>query len=162
MTVRMIKPEGARAAKMKRYGAEARGLLPLVHHLVREMWCDDDGSIEVGTDHLSACYQCSSATTPFAADRLAEHCHRFAALHVALKRVTDGVFRTKPKLHMFQELCEMSRLGRPASAWTCRDEEFGGVLVGTARRRGGQRTPSATGNAVLQKFIARFQMPDLR
>ena len=93
--------------------------------------------------YLSACYQCLSATTPFAADRLAEHCKRCAALYVALEHVTDGVFRTKPKLHMFQEFCEMSFPGRPASAWTYRDEEFGGVLVGTARRRGGQREHQA-------------------
>ena len=133
LTVRMIKPEGARAAKMKCYGAETRGLLPVVHHLVREMLCDDgvDGSIQVGTEHLSASYQCLSANTPFAADGLAEHCNRFAA-------------------------------ARPASSWTDRDEEFGGVLVGTARRRWGQRTPSSTGNAVLRKFTARFQVPDLR
>ena len=137
LTVRMIKPEGARAAKMKCYGAETKGLLPVVHHLVREMLCDDgvDGSIKVGTEHLFACYQCLSATTPFAADRLAEQCNRFAALYVALERVTDGAFRTKPKLHIFQELCEMSLPARPGSSWTFRDEEFGGVLVGTARRR---------------------------
>ena len=30
------------------------------------------------------------------------------------------------------------------------------MLVGTARRRGRQRTPSSTGNAVLRKFTARF------
>ena len=102
-TVRMIKPEGARAAKMKCYGSETRGLLPVVHHLVREM-LGDDGSMKVGTEHLSACYPCLSATTPFAADRLAEHCNRFAALYVALEHVTDGVSRTKPELQMFQEL----------------------------------------------------------
>ena len=164
MTVRMIKPEGARAAKTKCYGAENRGLLPVVHHLVREMLRDDgvDGSSKVGTEHLSACYQCLSATTPFAADRLAEHCNRFAALYVALERATDGAFCTKPKLHMFQELCEMSLPGRPARSWTCRDDEFGGVLVGTARRREGQRTPSSTGNALLRKITARFEVPDLR
>ena len=60
---------------MKCYGAETRGLLPVVHHLVREMLCDDgvDGSIQVGTEHLSASYQCLSANTLFAADGLAEH-----------------------------------------------------------------------------------------
>ena len=103
MTVRMIKPGSARAAKMKCYGAETRGLQTEVHHLLREMLGDDgvDGSIKVGTEHLSACYQCTGGTRPFAADRLAERCNRFAALYVALERVTDGVFRTKPKLHIF-------------------------------------------------------------
>ena len=149
---------------MKCYGAETRGLLPVVHHFVREMLCDDgvDGSIQVGTEHLSASYQCLSANTLFAADGLAEHCNRFAALYVALERVTDGAFRTKPKLHVFQELCEMSLPARPASSWTDREQEFGGVLVGTARRRWGQRTPSSTGNAKLRNFTARFQVPDLR
>ena len=38
---------------MKCCGAESRGLLPVVHHIVREMLCDDgDGSIKVGTQHL--------------------------------------------------------------------------------------------------------------
>ena len=56
----------------------------------------------------------------------------------------------------------MSLPRRPARSWTYRDEEFGGMLVGTARRREGQRTPSSTGNAVLRKFTARFEVPDLR
>ena len=72
-------------------------------------------ALRLAPSTVFSCYQCLRATTLFAADRLAEYCNRFAALHVGLERVTDGVFRAKPGTR-----------------------SLGGVLVGTARRRVGQ------------------------
>lgn len=112
---------------------------------------------------LRAMYGCLSSEAPFAADRLATHCRRFAALWVTLKgRSADPLWRVKPKLHLLQELCEMSAGARPALFWTYRDEEFGGTCAQWARRRGGTHSAKAVGRSVLLRFITREAVPRLR
>ncbi len=94
---------------------------------------------------MDACYASLSSQTPFNAEELANNSRRFALLYVSLEEhygpdVKD--FRVKPKLHQFQEMCEMGH-SNPSQSWTYRDEDFGGYGAATARRKGGVYTPAA-------------------
>ena len=122
--------------KHRAYGAETRGLVPFARPLAMEMLNDSDAieqAMKQTTLELSACYDCLSQDAPFAADKLADHCRRFCALWVSLES-QPKTFRVKPKLHLFQELCEMHAAGRPTAHWTYRDEYFGGSMASLGRR----------------------------
>ena len=69
-----------------------------------------------------------------------DHSRRFASLFVALEQRTT-TFGIRPKLHMFQELCEMTVGSRPAAHWTYRDEDFGGSLVALAKETRRENNP---------------------
>ena len=53
----------------------------------------------------------------------------------------------KPKLHLFQELCENAQTN-PSLSWTYSDEDFGGTLSALATRRWGQHPHSSGQNCV--------------
>ena len=59
-----------------------------------------------------------------------------------------GFWRTKPKLHLLQEILEYTALeaGSPSRYWTYMDESWGGWLATTGgqERRGQQPFPSLT------------------
>ena len=60
---------------------------------------------------------------------------KFCALKVALEARRPGIFRVKPKLHFFHDLCEHDEGGGPAAHWTYGEEDCGGSMVAMARRR---------------------------
>lgn len=145
---------------------ECRGLIPIAKDLVKEHF---EGSVRLDEQHikqctleLCACYDCLSALRPFASDNLAAHAHQFPSLFVALEGHMGDMFRIKPKIHLFQEMCEEEFGGRPACTWTCRGEDFGDTIAGLGMRRGGANTPTAVGKQVLNKFAARHRAPDLK
>ena len=126
------------APKLTCYGSEARGLVPIARHLAMEYLSDDDvleHTVKQTTLELCACYDCLSFSQPV--ESLALHSQRFCTLFAALETQHPDRFRTKPKLHQFQELCEMDLPTRPAAHWTYREEEFGGSIAEMGNRRGG-------------------------
>ena len=149
--------------KLKCYGAEAHGLIPVVTHMAHQ-YLDDNDVVELtvkqATLALKACYAGLSEGQDAAT--MASNCRNFCTLVVALEARRPGEFRVKPKLHQFQELCEMNLQSRPARSWTFRDEEFGGSIVQMGRRLGGANTPASVGTQTLLKFCGRHQVPDLR
>ncbi len=162
LTRNMLSPDKP-SPKLKSYGAETRGLVPIAVHLANEMLADDDMmelSVKQATRDLAACYDCLSHDAPFAADRLCEHSRRFMTMLVALEVQSPEIFRVKPKHHLFQELCEMELPNRPAAHWTYREEEFGGTIARMGERRGGANTAASMGKQVLNKFCARHKLPD--
>ena len=108
---------------------------------------------------FAACYRQLSDGVAFAADLLADHCRRFCTLYISLEEI-DATFRIKPKLHLMQELCEMSLPTCPAKHWTYRDEDRGGSLARLAQRRGGPKTPFSIGKTTLTKFRGNFRLPN--
>ena len=119
-----------------------------------------DRSVKAATDSLASCYDCQSQHAPFAEERLATHCRKFCALKVALEARRPNIFRVKPKLHLFQALCEHDEGGRPAAHSTYREEEFGGSMVAVTRRRERAHTAASVGLQVLKKFSARHKVPN--
>ncbi len=110
-------------------------------------------------DELHACYSCLSHAQIFAKDRLRAHAQKFVTLSVALEsRAAPPLWRIKPKLHLWQHLCELAD-SLPAESWAYRDEDFGGLLARLSRGAGGARSPQAAGKRVLLKFVIQNAVP---
>ena len=81
------------------------------------------------TLELSACYDCLSqdARLPQTSSRITVAA---PVLYGCPLRVAQSkTFRVKPKLHLFQKLCEMDAAGEATAHWTYRDEDFGGSMA---------------------------------
>ena len=149
--------------KLKAYGEEAKGLVPVMDSIAREMLTQDDQvtlAVLQVTKELRACYGCVFGPDRGDARDLGTHCRRLCTLWVNLELQQEHRFAVKPKLHLFQELCELED-GSPARHATYRDEETGGSIVALGRRRGGPHTPSSVGTQALLKFSAKYRMPNL-
>jgi hypothetical protein len=150
-----------KAPKLKTKGAETRGLIDFAVELSNTFLADNN-VVEHTAKHaaiaLSRCYQCLSSSS-HNHELLASSCKQFCLLYVALEATAIGkLWRVKPKLHLFQELCEMST-SRPVTCWTYRDEDFGGTMSRMSRRRGGRNSPYSTARSLLLKFVARHGVP---
>lgn len=141
-------------------GAEIRALVPWANELAQRLLRDDDTeeqSAKVAMFHLNACYSMLSAEK-YDEAVLQEHSRKFALLYVGLDSLKADRWHVVPKLHWFQEMCEMTSV-RPSNSWNYRDESFGGYLAGLSRLRGGHNTASAAGKSMLRKFQARHRIP---
>ena len=133
LTLNMLSPT-AKAPKLKAYAAECRTLVPVAERLAEQLLNTDDhfeGCVMQATRELAACYRALSSEQIFSADLLADHCRRFCILYVSIEEAAAAqeIFRVKPKLHLFQELCEMEEQTKPTAHWTYRDEDFGGGMT---------------------------------
>ncbi len=164
LTEPMLRKTPMAPPRLKAYGAEARGLVGFgkwaAHH-----WLNTadpfEQAVVLAADALAACYSCLSHGQIFAKDLLKKHSLDFANLLVALEaRADPPLWRVKPKLHLFQHMCELST-AHPREAWTYRDEDFGGYLAALSRSHGGRRSHVAVAKRVLLKFAANFELPAL-
>lgn len=160
LTVSMLKKEASRSPKLRAKAAEARALVPFAHETALELLSADhpleSTAIQCIT-HLAQCYRCLSVPL-FNPAVLEEHSRKLCLLWVALEEYTaDDSWRIKPKLHLFQELCESGSC--PSTCWTYRDEDFGGTLARLSRRRGGHNTPRGLAQSVLLRFLGLHSVP---
>ncbi len=166
LTLGMIR-RPKKAPKLNCKGAEARHLIPFAKLAAHRLLSDAvpvERTAKQCADHLAACYEALGSGCLFQADILSENCRRFCLLYVALEALVnrDKLWSVKPKLHMFQELCEMSQGARPALTWTYRDEDFGVSLARLAKRRGGTLSATSGARTVVHKFVAMHAVPALR
>ena len=107
---------------------------------------------------LAACYDCLGGAV-YDHGTLSYHSQRFASLAVGLEAASPNlIWGVKPKLHLWQEMCEMIR-SNPSLRWCYRDEDHGGALAASGRRRGGASNPSSTSANVLRRHMARHPVP---
>ena len=162
LTLKMIRKSASVPPKLRGRAAEVRGLVPFAAQVAQELLSDADpveSTAKQCASHLLACYNCLAAAS-YCPDQLADHSRRLCLLWVALEAATPEdhtIWRVKPKLHLFQELCESG--SRPSTCWTYRDEDFGGCLAKLSRRRGGKKSPFSTAQSVLYRFIAQHPAP---
>ena len=140
LTPLMLSP-GKPSAKLRCYGSECRGLIPVASHLAEELLSDvepREQTIRQATLELHSCYKSASTGEPthVGVAALAEHCRKLCTLWVALEAVDPACFRIKPKMHLFQEMCEMQPGASPLAHSTYREEEFGGSIAALGRRLG--------------------------
>ena len=138
----------------------------MASHLAEELLSDvepREQAIRQATLELHACYKAASADVPdhVHVAALEEHCRKFCTLWVALETVDPRSFRIKPKMHFFQEMCEMSPGTSPLAHATYREEELGGSIVAIGRRLGGHISPVSVGMQTLLKFCAGHKLPSI-
>lgn len=152
--------------KLRARGAEAKGLITFAREQAEAHLADNDpeeAAAKQAAIHLEACYRMLHKTI-YDHAAMANHSKQFCVLYAALERVLgqdSPKWRMKPKVHLMQELCEMSA-ANPSLNWTYRDEDFGGSMAGFARVRGGRATAKVVGRNVLTKFQARHSLPVFR
>jgi hypothetical protein len=161
-TLKMVRKTGTCPPKLRGRAGEVRGLVPFGLALAEELLQDADpveATVKQMARLLAECYN-SLAAASFDPEKLAEHSRRFCLLWVGMEARQPGLlWHIKPKLHLFQHLCESG--SRPSSCWTYRDEDFGGSMARLGRRRGGKNTPQSTAKAVLLRFFAKHKLPVL-
>jgi hypothetical protein len=162
LTLSMLGKAG-KPPKLRAKGAEARFLVPYALEATQRLLAQDhpvEGAARQLVAHLAACYDCLSSAT-FNAAVLRENSRKFALLFVALEaRSEPPAWKVKPKLHLFQEMCETTD-SCPSLCWGYRDEDFGGSLSQLSRRRGGSNNPASTAKSVLVRFMAKHAVPIL-
>ena len=109
--------------------------------------------------HLNDCYKMLPRAM-YQHSALAEQCRNFCVLALAMESQDPVTWGTKPKLHLFQELCEMSDYC-PSLCWCYRDEDMGGSLARMAHRKGGALSAKATAQGVLMKWCVRYPVPQI-
>ena len=136
-------------------------LITLMQHVLDEVVNEDnpmDTSINQGTGDLCACYKCLSDSASFAADRLAKHSD--AILH-HLRRAGDfcggSTFTSNPNSTCSKSCREESLPGRSSASETCRDQEFGGSMMGVTRSRGKIEECPPDENEVPSQMLRRIQ-----
>ena len=154
--------------KLRARAAEVRGLVGFTSEIAERFLCGNDvvlQSVRALTKHLAGCYAQLSSQAPYAAVFLATHSRKLAQLYAALQdhfrlEGKPRLWRLKPKMHLFQEVCEGLH-GNPSKNWCYRDEDFGGTLAILARSRGGWNTPRAVASNTLTRFRASVHVPRL-
>ena len=115
--------------------------------------------------HLNVMYRALSSDTIFREDTMREHCRKFCVLYSTLEQQHEGhpqkLWRVKPKMHLMQELCEMTEGINPARSWTYRDEDFGGSMAHSGKRKGGKYTAIAVSRQVLTRYVSQFDVPSI-
>lgn len=162
LTWEMIKKDATTPAKLRAKAGECRVLIPFGAALAKEF---DNGDPHRRTvAHLMHHLEEISVlvtSVPYQAGRTAQTCKRFALLYTALEKEAMEQedllsWRSKPKLHLAQELLEYTALeaGSPSRYWTYIDESWGGWLATTGARRGGPNNPAQVSLNLIQRFRA--------
>jgi hypothetical protein len=156
----MIK-QPKKSPKLRGKAAEIRCIVPWLVEVAEQYLGDAgaEGAAKLAARELLECYKCLSSAA-YSSDSMANHCKRYCLQLVALRAVSgeEKVWVLKPKLHLFQEMCEMSD-SRPSSCWTYRDEDFGGTLAKLSRAEGGNDGPGVAPYRTLTKFSVGNALP---
>ena len=162
LTPLMIQQQG-QSPKLRASAAEMRKLVPFLHDMSQRFLNDLDpveAAAKCAALHLNECYKCLSEDAIFYHTSLTEHSTAFALQAVALAQAHAGtrLWRIKPKLHHFLELC--SEGTKPSRCWTYRGEDYGGSCARTIHRRGGKISAKAVSSNLLVNF--RIKQPIIR
>ena len=158
LTLKMLGKKGK--AKLRGKAAEIRALINFAPILCTS-FCDAgdvvDQTVSLASFALQACYANLSRNS-YDRHNLATNSRKFCMLLVELEKKAQ--FRLLPKLHLFQELCEMTDIN-PSLTWCYRDEDFGGSLAALSRVRGGANRAANIAKSVLLKFCCQHKFPRL-
>ena len=161
LTLEMFEQSG-KSPKLRSKGGECRHLVPFAASLAAEL-------AHLG-EHWARIHNCMrllfdcakhAACEPFQPQELARDCRKLCVLWKCLadeaERKGDmASWKQKPKVHLFQELCEYKAVmfGSPELFWTYMDESFCGYLAKAAKRRGGHVQYSTVPERLLTKYRA--------
>ena len=138
-------------------------MIPFVQKLTEKL-CDDsvphEAAIKLAAKHLAHCYQAlAQSSAPCRDEALYHSSQAFALQFHALHLVGDGVsWRSKPKMHLFLELCSQPGV-RPNAFWCYRDEDFGGPIARQNKMRGRWRDLAAYSGHAFDMFCMKNPVP---
>ena len=163
LTLEMFERSG-KSPKLRAKGGETRHLVPFAASVAAEM------ARTKGSDHwkrvshmFHLLLECAkhAASTPFVPEDLARDSRKMCVLWKTLVGEAESkgdftAWKMKPKVHLFQELCEYKALafGSPELFWTYQDESFCGFLAKAAKRRGGQNFAATVPQRLLDRYRA--------
>ena len=153
LTPTMIQCSG-KAPKLRCSAAQCRALLPFALKCAQTLLGDQpaEEAAKVAAWHLNQCYMALGDDSLFHHDVLKKSSTLFALQYVALHDHFGNpkLWRCKPKLHLFLELCAEN--SKPSLFWTYRDEDFGGSVAKAVRRRGGLLSCKAMSANLLERM----------
>ena len=162
LTTTMIKQPN-KPPKLRGSAAQIRGtigFLPMVVAAWLDLDSDEGKCVLAMARHLHACYQC---LVNYDAHELRENSRKLCVLWAAMEASQEEgslLWRVKPKMHLWQHMCEESS-SSPALAWTYADEDIAGALATMSQRRGGANRTKTIALTLLQKFRAKYTVPAL-
>lgn len=166
LTLTMIQKSPSKPPKLRAKAAEARALIPF-GVFISSAFLDANDTVHCAilsaAKHLSDCYA-NLARSSYDPEKIRAASRKFCLQYCSLETHfgPDSVlWRLKPKFHLFQELCEMSR-SCPSLFWTYRDEDFGGALSHFARRRGAPCTAPVAAQTIIDRFVLSSPTLDLQ
>ena len=157
--------------KLKCKAAACRQLVPFLKFLCDACFLEGDPkckmyhkTIKQLATKLNECYQTLHEWNP---EVLSTKCRECCLLLVALADYSQFIcpgtlkWRLKPKVHVWQELCEFQCVtkGNPKHFWCYKDEDFGGYTVKIGERRGGKNTPKSVAENIFDRFFALTGFP---
>jgi hypothetical protein len=153
-------------AKLKGCSAACvRAIIPFVQELADEL-CDDEvpqeKAIKSACKHLQFCYQALAKSSAACRDEaLYSSSQAFALQFQALHLAGDGVqFRSKPKMHIFLELCSQPGVV-PNGFWCYRDEDFGGPIARQSKMKGSWKNLTAYSGHAFDMFFMKNEIPGI-
>jgi hypothetical protein len=137
-----------KANKLQCNAAEARALMPALPKLAAR-YCNGADSysaaVRTVTQRSADCYRHFDEP----GDALSKSCRRFVNAYASLQlSAPDAHWHIKPKLHLFQELCEFCPRS-PRLFWCYKDETFGSLCAKLAVRRSGHDNPGVNTERIL-------------
>ena len=159
-----IRPTAEKPPKLRGCNAASCRALILFGYQAAQRHLDDadpqEAAAKAAARHLWLCYQSLSSAAVFVHEVLESSSKAFA-LHFAALRDTseDPLWRVKPKMHLFLELC--SQNCRPNMFWTYRDEDFGGSIGHQSKMRGNWKRAFAYSKHALDMFACKNPEPRL-
>ncbi len=154
MNSRMLQRKNGGAPQLFGRAAQIRGLVPWLVVLA-EKYLGRRGTdlvLKEAAETLQLLYSNLSSDAHLDNASLSQ---KMANLLKTLAEVRPQHFGLRPKVHFMQELLEYSAPGsKGSSAWTYRDEDFGGYIVRLAHAEGGPMRPAAMAQRTLRRFLA--------
>jgi hypothetical protein len=156
-----------KSPKLKGKAAHVRYIVPVVDRVVQKLLQPSDAHLKTVMScvrHLAECYQ---SIETFDAAQLDLSARKMALLYCALEKEqlaagTQKVWKVKPKLHLFLELCGFLCLerqrGNPRKFWTYGDETHGGLMRTIAKSRGGPNSSNASAYRLLTLWSSSTDM----
>ena len=148
--------------KLRSKAAHARVLVPFLPYLCRRQM-PDTARAKAATATAEALALCYHYLPQAPCAELATASRKFANSYCALQALVEletgnQDWHIKPKLHLFQELCEFC--GRnPRDFWCYADETFGNVCAKFAVRRGGIDSPGHNSSTILLHWCCSTPFP---
>lgn len=161
-TYNNIRPKMSEAPKLRGCNAASCRSLILFGDLAAKRHLDDgvpqEAAAKQAAHHLLMVYQSLSHSATFRQEVMEDSSKAFALQYAGLRDTSeDPVWRVKPKMHLFLEMC--SQDCKPNLFWTYRDEDFGGSIGHQSKMRGAWKRTYAYMKHALDLFAMKNPEP---